>query len=108
MISIPVVVKSLGEEVSQKKNITMPNNATFLCLRLQISEDFNLKNSDFDFLLGSNGSIKLSQENEEEYALQVIGNYYYFIVRFKIILRCCIRLYIEIIYYFVFFIKVLK
>lgn len=71
---IPVQIKSVGEEIIQKRNLNSPSNATFLNLRFQIIEEFNLKNVDFEFIMGVKDSIRFSAENEEEYAVYVIGN----------------------------------
>ena len=74
---MPVQIKSLGEEVLQKRNLTLPSNSTFLSLRLAIIEEFNLKNVDFEFVMGQNNSIRFTAENEEEYAVHVIGKFKY-------------------------------
>ena len=74
MMSVPVQIKAISDEITSKKIITLPNNSTFLCLRLQINEDFSLKNADFDLVMGPNYNIRLTAENEEEYAIFVLGS----------------------------------
>lgn len=72
MMTIPIIIKSYNDEVLQKKNVNMLNNATFLCLRLHVIEELNLKNADFDIIVLAN-NIKLATESEEEYTLNVLG-----------------------------------
>ena len=50
----------------------MPSNSTFHFLRKKIYEEFNFQN-DFEMKVGPN-EIKLPSENEEDYALSVLGN----------------------------------
>lgn len=52
--------------------ITLPSNSTFLYMRLNIIEEFGLKNTDFELIVGPS-NIKLPQENEEDYSISVFG-----------------------------------
>lgn len=72
MMTIPIIIKNYNDEILHKKNINILNNSTFLCLRLHVIEEFNLKNADFEITVQANG-IRLSSEAEEEYALNVLG-----------------------------------
>lgn len=60
-----------------KKEITLPTNCTIYHLRLKALEEFNIRNSDIELLIGSSNQ-RINPDIEEEYSISQLGNIIFF------------------------------